>query len=105
MTMEVRPCPTGPPKARARWFGVYSRGCYNFYLLTIESENLLLSAEVGQWKKGSEVAILVRPADLDSDRDSLMKLTNRLLTPRSPQGFDWLYRSNPFGSARAVLAG
>src|SRR5690349_8359423 len=104
--VEVRPCPPALAKGGCEVLrSFFPGGATIFTCLLYRISKSPATAEAGQWKKGSEVAILVRPADLDSDRASLMKLTNRLLTPRSPQGFDWLYRSNPFGPARAVLAG
>jgi len=45
--------------------------------------------------------IVVRPADLDADRDILTNLMLRYLTPVSDGGrYDWLYRGNPDGPAQ-----
>jgi hypothetical protein len=49
--------------------------------------------------------ISVRPADLDADRDLIVKTLRRHLTPLSDHArFDWLYRYNPYGPARAWIA-
>jgi GNAT superfamily N-acetyltransferase len=43
----------------------------------------------------------VRPADLDADRDVLIDLMFRYLTPMSDRPrYDWLYRQNPDGPAQ-----
>jgi hypothetical protein len=43
----------------------------------------------------------VRPADLDADRDDLIALMLRYLTPMSDgPRYDWLYRQNPHGQAQ-----
>ncbi len=45
--------------------------------------------------------IVVRPADLDADRDILTDLMLRYLTPMSDGArYDWLYRQNPDGPAQ-----
>jgi hypothetical protein len=49
--------------------------------------------------------ISVRPADLDSDRDLIVKTLRQYLTPSSNYArFDWLYKHNPYGSARTWIA-
>ncbi|MBI3756937.1 MAG: hypothetical protein HY267_03070 [Deltaproteobacteria bacterium] len=49
--------------------------------------------------------IVVRPADLVKDREVLIETLRRYLTPQSDATrFDWLYRNNPWGVARAWLA-
>ncbi len=51
------------------------------------------------------MAIFVRPADLDSDRELLIDAFLRYLTPLSDdRRFNWLYRENPHGPARAWVA-
>lgn len=49
--------------------------------------------------------ILIRAADLDHDRELLIGTISRYLTPDCDANrFDWLYRQNPHGPARAWLA-
>ena len=49
--------------------------------------------------------IVVRPADLDQDRDLLVRTLSQYLTPTSSHArFEWLYRRNPHGPTRAWLA-
>lgn len=49
--------------------------------------------------------IIVREADLQAERNLLIAVLFRWLTPQSDdRRFDWLYRNNPFGTARAWLA-
>jgi hypothetical protein len=49
--------------------------------------------------------ISVRPADLDADRDLIVETLRQHLTPLSNYArFDWLYRYNPYGSARTWIA-
>ncbi|ALA59780.1 hypothetical protein [Nitrospira moscoviensis] len=51
------------------------------------------------------MAITVRPADLESDRSVLIETLRRYLTPTSTERrFDWLYKRNPHGEARAWIA-
>lgn len=51
------------------------------------------------------MAIVVRPADLEKDRELLIDAFSRFLTPLSDdRRFDWLYLGNPHGRARAWLA-
>ena len=50
---------------------------------------------------GQTMKTLVRPADLDADRDVLIQLMLRYLTPMSDgPRYDWLYRKNPDGQAQ-----
>jgi hypothetical protein len=49
--------------------------------------------------------IAIRPADLDQDKEVLVTTLRRYLTPSSDERrYDWLYRQNPYGPARAWLA-
>lgn len=49
--------------------------------------------------------IVVCQADLDADREVIVEALRRYLTPRANgQRYDWLYRGNPHGSARAWIA-
>lgn len=49
--------------------------------------------------------IVIRPADLDQDRDLLVKTLSLYLTPTSSLNrFNWLYRQNPHGLTRAWVA-
>jgi hypothetical protein len=49
--------------------------------------------------------IEIRSANLDTDRDLLVELLLRYLTPRSTaRRFDWFYRDNPHGPGAAWLA-
>jgi hypothetical protein len=49
--------------------------------------------------------ILIRPADLDQDKQVLVTTLRRYLTPTSDENrYDWLYRKNPHGPAIAWLA-
>src|SRR5580658_7630313 len=49
--------------------------------------------------------IIIRPADLERDRDVLVRTLAQYLTPTSNQTrFDWLYHRNPHGPTRAWLA-
>lgn len=51
------------------------------------------------------MAIVVRPADLRLDRDVLIAVLARLLTPLSDERrFDWLYQGGPDGPAQAWIA-
>lgn len=51
------------------------------------------------------VNIGVRQADLDQDKEILISILRRYLTPSSSETrYDWLYRQNPHGPARAWLA-
>jgi len=51
------------------------------------------------------VNIAVRPADLVRDRESIIDMLFRYLTPFSNgERFDWLYTNNPHGHARVWLA-
>jgi len=48
---------------------------------------------------------MIRPADLESDREILTDTLKRFLTPLADGArFDWLYRDNPFGQARVWMA-
>ncbi|MDX2253590.1 MAG: GNAT family N-acetyltransferase [Nitrospira sp.] len=50
------------------------------------------------------MAVTVRPADCESDRSIIIAML-RALTPHSDERrFDWLYRQNPHGPARAWIA-
>ncbi len=49
--------------------------------------------------------IVVHPADLEADREVIVETLRRYLTPRaSARRYDWLYRDNPHGRARAWIA-
>jgi len=49
--------------------------------------------------------IIIRPADLNQDKQILVTTLRRYLTPSSDENrFEWLYRQNPHGPARAWLA-
>ena len=49
--------------------------------------------------------LIVRPVDVDADREALLGLLERNLTDLPhPQRFQWLYRSNPAGPARSWFA-
>ena len=51
------------------------------------------------------MAIVVRPAHLEADRELLLDALSRFLSPlASGPRFDWLYRGCPHGEARAWLA-
>ncbi len=51
------------------------------------------------------MGIVVRPANLDSDREVLIDTLGRYLTALSDgRRFDWLYRDNPHGPARVWIA-
>jgi hypothetical protein len=51
------------------------------------------------------VKIAVRPADLAEDRETIIQLILRFLTPHSSQArYDWLYLNNPHGRAQAWIA-
>lgn len=50
------------------------------------------------------MSIVIRPVDLQTDRATLLAVFERLLPPAAdPRRFDWLYRQNPHGLARAWL--
>ena len=50
-------------------------------------------------------AVVVRQAELDSDRDQIIEVLSRFLTPlSSAHRFDWLYKENPYGPARVWMA-
>ncbi len=49
--------------------------------------------------------IVVCQADLDADRSVIVEILRRYLTPKANgRRYDWLYRGNPHGSARAWMA-
>ena len=49
--------------------------------------------------------IVVRPADLDADREVIVETLRRYISPRANERrYDWLYRDNPHGRARAWIA-
>jgi len=51
------------------------------------------------------VAITIREADLETDRDEIIRFLYENLTPQSNGSrFDWLYLGNPNGRARAWIA-
>lgn len=51
------------------------------------------------------MSIVIRPVDLQTDRATLLAVFKRLLpSAADPRRFDWLYRQNPHGPARAWLA-
>src|SRR5712692_2855634 len=51
------------------------------------------------------MTISIRRADLERDQPCLIRLFREFLTPHSDaRRFDWLYRQNPSGTARAWLA-
>lgn len=51
------------------------------------------------------MGIVVRPADLSKDRDLIIGILHRYLTPSSDYArFDWLYKDNPYGLARTWIA-
>jgi hypothetical protein len=51
------------------------------------------------------MTIVIRPADLKSDRQLIIDLLSRFLTPFSDgRRFSWLYENNPAGIAKAWLA-
>jgi len=48
---------------------------------------------------------VIRQADLDRDRDALIRIHQRYLNPQADsRRYDWLYRDSPFGQARTWLA-
>jgi len=51
------------------------------------------------------MAIALRHADLEGDRELLLDTLSRYLTPHANGArFDWLYRNNPHGQAKAWIA-
>jgi len=51
------------------------------------------------------MGIEIRPANLNSDRATLIETLRKWLTPSSSERrFEWLYRGSPFGEAKAWLA-
>lgn len=51
------------------------------------------------------MSILVRPADLESDRETIIHALQQYLTPReNGRRYDWLYRENPHGQATTWVA-
>ena len=49
--------------------------------------------------------MIIREADIDADRTTLIDFLRENLTSQSDEKrFDWLYRSNPYGEARAWIA-
>jgi hypothetical protein len=51
------------------------------------------------------MAIKIRPADLETDREAVVRLLARHLNPAyDTRRFDWLYRGNPAGNGRLWLA-
>jgi hypothetical protein len=51
------------------------------------------------------MTVAIRPADLESDRELLIRTISRYLTSLSDDvRFDWLYKDNPHGQARVWVA-
>lgn len=51
------------------------------------------------------MAVAIRKADLERDRDALIRTHQRYLNPQADsRRYDWLYRSSPFGCAHTWLA-
>jgi hypothetical protein len=50
------------------------------------------------------MAFYVRDADPIADEQAIHELASRYLEAHSPRRFSWLYKQNPFGSARVWLA-
>lgn len=51
------------------------------------------------------MALAVRPASLEADRDQIIEATRQFLSPDCDERrFDWLYRENPHGRARVWIA-
>lgn len=51
------------------------------------------------------MSVIIRPADLQKDKELLIRTLRRYLRHDWPEGrFDWLYQRNPHGTTRAWLA-
>lgn len=53
---------------------------------------------------GHTMAVTVRPADCESDRPIIITMLRALTAHSDERRFDWLYRQNPHGPARAWIA-